>query len=197
MIYPICANSKRRATIIGPAGKKNRVTVAAPVYVVQHHLATADHYDFRLEIDGVLASWAVPKGPSPDPSVRRLAKRTPDHDLGYADYEGVLSPQRRGGGVVQVWDRGTFVNVSHDGDQPIDTRTALGRGHLSFVLHGEKLRGGFTLVRTRGDDLWLLLKKHDADADAAGDPVRTRPDSVLTGRTLSEIEIEADAAAGR
>ena len=88
--------------------------MADPHFVVQHHLATADHYDFRLEIDGVLVSWAVPKGPSTDPAQRRLAKRVSDHSMDYELYEGVLSTQRRGGGVVQVWDRGTYRNVSAD-----------------------------------------------------------------------------------
>jgi DNA ligase D-like protein (predicted 3'-phosphoesterase) len=158
-----------------------------PRFVIQHHLATADHYDVRLEIDGVLVSWAVPKGPSTDPKVRRLAKRVGDHDLDHAGYEGVLGP-RRGGGVVQVWDHGTFRNVSREGATDLDAGAALARGHLSFVLNGEKLRGGYSLIRTRGSrDDWLLIKKNDADADAAQDPMLTRAESVLTGRTMDEI----------
>ncbi|SHF71837.1 DNA ligase D, 3'-phosphoesterase domain-containing protein [Jatrophihabitans endophyticus] len=159
-----------------------------PRFVVQHHLATADHYDLRLEIDGVLVSWAVPKGPSTDPAVRRLARRVGDHALEYCEYEGVLSPQRRGGGVVQVWDHGTFRNVSRDGSDPVSAGAALARGHLSFVLRGEKLRGGYSLLRTRGDDLWLLLKKRDGEADARRDVTGTETWSVLTGRTMAEIE---------
>jgi DNA ligase D-like protein (predicted 3'-phosphoesterase) len=162
-----------------------------PVFVIQHHLATADHYDFRLEIDGVLVSWAVPKGPSTDPRVRRYAKRVGDHSLDYGDYEGVLSVQRRGGGIVQVWDRGTFDNVSARKGRPIPAGDALADGHLSVVLHGAKVRGGYSLIRTRGDDdAWLLIKKNDADADARRNPTSTEPHSVLTGRTLEEIEAQ-------
>jgi DNA ligase D-like protein (predicted 3'-phosphoesterase) len=167
------------------------VDADGPVFVIQHHLATADHYDFRLEIDGVLVSWAVPKGPSTDPRDRRFAKRVGDHDLGYRDYEGVLSVQRRGGGVVQVWDRGTFDNVSARKGERIPAADALADGHLSIVLHGQKISGGYSLIRTRGDDdAWLLIKKNDADADARRDPTSTQVESVLTGRTLAEIEAQ-------
>jgi DNA ligase D-like protein (predicted 3'-phosphoesterase) len=165
-----------------------------PRFVIQHHLATADHYDFRLEIDGVLVSWAVPKGPSTDPRERRMAKRVGDHDLDYIDYEGVLSKQRRGGGIVQVWDRGTFRNVSKNDHGPLDAGAALTAGHLSFVLDGEKLRGGYSLIKTKGDNLWLLLKKRDAEADARRNPTSTENESVLTGRTLEQIEADDDSS---
>ncbi len=161
-----------------------------PHFVVQHHLASADHYDFRLEIDGVLVSWAVPKGPSTDPRQRRLAKRTADHAMDYELYEGVLSHQRRGGGIVQVWDRGTYRNVSADAHGELTAGAALDRGHLSFVLVGEKLRGGYSLIRTRGDGMWLLIKKKDTEADARRNPTSTQPTSVLTGRTMDEIEAD-------
>lgn len=168
----------------------------APVFVIQHHLATADHYDLRLEIDGVLVSWAVPKGPSADPRVRRYAKRVSDHALDYRDYEGVLSKQRRGGGVVQVWDSGTFDNVSTRAGEPIPAGEALAAGHLSLVLYGVKLAGGYSLIRTRGGaDGWLLIKKVDAAADPAREPTRIQQESVLTGRTLAEIEAQEDAGA--
>ncbi len=162
--------------------------MADPHFVIQHHLASADHYDFRLEIDGMLVSWAVPKGPSTNPQERRLAKRVPDHSMDYELYEGVLSIQRRGGGVVQVWDRGTFRNVSADKGTDLSAKDALERGHLSFVLDGEKLSGGYSLIRTRGENLWLLIKKKDAGADARRNPTTTQPESVLTGRTMAEIE---------
>jgi DNA ligase D-like protein (predicted 3'-phosphoesterase) len=162
--------------------------MAQPHFVIQHHLATADHYDFRLEIDGVLVSWAVPKGPSLDPRQRRMAKRVGDHSMDYELYEGVLSVQRRGGGTVLVWDRGTFRNVSTADGQDITAAEALERGHLSFVLDGEKISGGFSLIRTgRGGDMWLLIKKRGAGADARRRPTSTQPESVLTGRTLEEI----------
>ena len=155
-----------------------------PTFVVQHHLATADHYDFRLEIDGVLVSWAVPRGPSTDPSVRRLAIRTDDHDLGHAEVEGAF-----GRSVVQVWDRGRYRNLSHRAGHPIDTGEALARGHLSVWLDGHKLRGGHTLIRTdrAGRETWLLIKKADEEADPLRNPVADEPASVLSGRTVAQI----------
>ena len=157
-----------------------------PRFVIQHHLATADHYDVRFEIDGVLVSWAVPKGPSTDPRVRRLAKRTGDHALDHADYEGVLGP-RRGGGTVQVWDRGTFRNISERDGLSITAGEALAAGHLSVDVDGEKIIGGYSLIRTRGENMWLLIKRKGRGADARRNPVGTQPESVLSGRTLDEI----------
>lgn len=163
-----------------------------PRFVIQHHEATADHYDFRLEIDGVLVSWAVPKGPSLDPRERRMAKRTEDHPLDYADFEGVIAraPDGRrqyGSGVVQVWDTGTWHNVSEHDGSPVDAGDALDAGHLSFVLAGHKLAGRWSLIRTRGEGMWLLIKKKDADADARRNPTSTHAESVLTGRTMKQI----------
>ncbi len=163
------------------------MTRTDPTFVVQHHLATADHYDFRLEVDGVLVSWAVPKGPSLDPAVRRLAKRVGDHDLGHADFEGVIGTSRRGGGVVQIWDRGTFTNASRKDSRPISAGAALDRGHLSVVLDGRKLTGGFSLIRTGDTDMWLLIKKRDAGAHPGSDVTGAEAQSVETGRTMDEI----------
>lgn len=161
------------------------------LFVIQHHLATADHYDFRLEIDGVLVSWAVPKGPSTDPREKRMAKRVGDHSLDYADFEGVLSSDRYHGGSVIVWDHGTYTNTSHDrSGGPVDAGDALARGHLSFVLHGSKVRGGYALTQFRDDGTWLLVKKKDADADARRHPTRTEPASVISGRTLDDMHRE-------
>lgn len=158
-----------------------------PHFVVQHHLATADHYDFRLEIGGVLVSWAVPKGPSLDPGQRRLAKRVGDHDMDHESYEGVIAGSKPGRGVVQVWDNGTFRNASADHGRDVPAADALERGHLSFVLVGTKLRGGFSLIRTGGEDLWLLIKKRDEHAEAGRDVTSDEATSVLTGRTMDEI----------
>lgn len=155
-----------------------------PIFVVQHHLATADHYDLRLEVDGVLVSWAVPKGPTLDPSRHRLAIRTGDHDLAHADYEGASERS-----VVQVWDRGTYRNTSHDKhNRPVPPAAALERGHLSVWLEGVKLRGGFTLIRTRQDDRsWLLVKKRDETAESGYEPTEHETNSVLSGRTIEDI----------
>ncbi len=155
------------------------MTSDRPEFVVQHHLATADHYDVRLEIDGVLVSWAVPKGPSTDPRVRRMAIRTDDHDLAHSSVEGAF-----GRSAVLIWDRGTFTPQG-DGS----AAAGLAAGRLSVWLDGEKLRGGYTFIRLPGEprETWLMIKKRDGEADPADDPINSRPESVLTGRTLDQI----------
>jgi DNA ligase D-like protein (predicted 3'-phosphoesterase) len=157
---------------------------SAPHFVIQHHAASTDHYDFRLEIDGVLASWAVPKGPSINAKDKRMARRTEDHPMAYEDFEGIIPEGEYGAGRVIVWDRGTYMN---EADR--DMAEALERGHLSFRLDGKKLRGGFALTcfRTGKDEAWLLVKKSDDDADGRRKPVRSQPESVVTGRTLDEL----------
>lgn len=153
--------------------------VSAGVFVVQEHQATAHHYDLRLEVDGVMRSWAVPKGPSLDPAVKRLAVEVEDHSLGHNDFEGTL-----GDGGVIVWDRGTYEQGGR-----VAWPEALERGHAVFVLHGEKLRGGFALQRTRegAKPQWLLIKRRDDEARAGGDIVAEQPESVVSGRTLAEL----------
>lgn len=176
-----------------PEGSERRISGARPIFVIQKHDATNLHYDFRLEIDGVLKSWAVPKGPSTDPREKRLAAPTEDHPLDYADFEGVIPAGEYGAGVVQVWDTGPYENISEKDGQPIEPEAALAKGHLSVRLFGKKLKGGYTLVRM-GDDEdadWLLIKMRDDEADARRNPVSTEPESVLSGRTLEEIAAEA------
>jgi DNA ligase D-like protein (predicted 3'-phosphoesterase) len=143
-----------------------------PRFVIQLHQARALHYDFRLEVDGVLRSWAVPKGPSTDPSEKRLAVEVSDHSMAHADYEG---PN------VIVWDDGVYEPLDPDRSMA----DALDTGHASFWLEGSKLRGGWTLHRTEAGrkPQWLLIKRRDEEADM-GDPVREQPESVKTGRTL-------------
>jgi DNA ligase D-like protein (predicted 3'-phosphoesterase) len=160
------------------AGSEN-----APIFVVQKHDATSLHYDFRLEVDGVLKSWAVPKGPSTDPRDRRLAMQVEDHGLDYADFEGVIGPGY-GAGAVIVWDTGTYENLS---EEPMVD--ALRQGTARVWLHGEKLRGGYTLRRTSGGakPKWLLIKRRDEEADARRNPVGSQPRSVLSGRTIEEV----------
>lgn len=150
-----------------------------PRFVIQKHAATNLHYDLRLEIGGALASWAVPKGPSTDPREKRLAVQVENHELAHGDFEGVL-----GDGAVIVWDRGAFEHLGHG--SPED---ALERGHLSFRLEGEKLRGGYTLQRTSAGKKpqWLLIKRRDDAADARRNPVSTQPESVVSGRTIEEV----------
>jgi bifunctional non-homologous end joining protein LigD len=150
-----------------------------PIFTVQQHAATTLHYDFRLEVDGVLRSWAVPKGPSMDPGVKRLAVQVPDHALDYADFEGRLGPGYGEGSVI-VWDYGDY-EPRTDGD----FGKALDDGHASFDLHGQKLRGGFTLQRTSdgAKPQWLLIKKRDEHADGDDLP----PESVKSGRTIDDV----------
>ena len=167
---------------------------ASPVFVIQKHDASNLHYDFRLEADGVLKSWAVPKGPSTDPSVKRLALPTEDHPLGYADFEGVIPEDEYGGGTVMVWDRGHYRNLKEDDGEGEKKSIAdqIEDGHVTVYLEGEKIRGGYALIRTgRGNDArWLLIKMDDDEADARRNPVSTEPDSVKTGRTMEEIRKE-------
>jgi DNA ligase D-like protein (predicted 3'-phosphoesterase) len=162
-----------------------------PVFVVQEHAASTHHFDLRLEIDGVLKSWAVPKGPSTDPREKRLAVATEDHPLDYADFEGVIPEDEYGGGTVLVWDAGRFRNLKRDDDgDAVPLSRALDAGHLVVSLGGRKLQGGYSLKRFRGDDQWLLVKMDDEAADARRNPVSTQPRSVLTGRDLDEVRAE-------
>jgi bifunctional non-homologous end joining protein LigD len=161
------------------------------VFVVQRHRATRRHYDFRLEVDGVLASWAVPKGPTLDPDVRRLAIHVEDHPMEYLHFEGVIPSGEYGGGDVIVWDTGTW--EPHDDEDPA---TAIRDGQLHVVLHGERLRGEFMLVRTGRDqrddkEQWLLFHKHDEHAVEGWD-AEDQPRSVLSGRTNEEVKADPD-----
>jgi len=154
--------------------------VSAGVFVVQEHAATAHHFDLRLEVDGVMRSWAVPKGPSMDPAVKRLAIEVEDHSISHNGFEG-----RSGEGSVIVWDRGHYEQGGR-----VPWPEALERGHAVFVLHGEKLQGGFALQRTRAGEKpqWLLIKRRDELARPDSDVVAKQPRSVLSGSTLDELQ---------
>jgi len=187
-----------------PAGEHDGgrpVAAGSGRYVVQRHRATRLHYDFRLEIGGLLASWAVPKGPTLDPGIRRMAVHVEDHPIEYFDFEGVIPGGQYGAGDVIVWDWGTFVPESETPD-PVQ---AVDDGELKFELHGEKLRGRFTLVRTSrrpgsapttafedDSEQWLLIKKRDA-ASSAGWDAEDLPQSVKTGRTNDEVKAKREA----
>jgi bifunctional non-homologous end joining protein LigD len=170
-----------------PSGKSS--ALAAPRgplhYVIQKHRATQLHYDFRLEFNGVLLSWAVPKGPSLDPSVKRLAMQVEDHPLEYGGFEGVIPEGEYGGGTVMVWDKGEWTPESED------IESALQKGDLKFTLHGKKLNGSWVLVRTRGfgsktGKSWLLIKHRD-DFSSKKDIEEEEPRSVLSGQLLADI----------
>ena len=158
-----------------PRGRKATPKKKQLRYYIQRHAATRLHYDFRLELEGVLKSWAVPKGPSLDPADKRLAVQTEDHPLEYGEFEGVIPEKQYGAGEVLLWDRGVWASEDRD---PLE---ALRKGRLHFHLDGEKLRGSWILTRTRGAEdkpQWLLIKRNDADADPGVDITRERPESV-------------------
>jgi DNA ligase D-like protein (predicted 3'-phosphoesterase) len=161
-----------------------------PIFVVQKHSASTLHYDLRLESGGVLKSWAVPKGPSMDPKVKRLAVPTEDHPMGYSGFEGVIPEGHYGAGTVIVWDRGTFTNLK-DGEGFAES---LEEGHATFRLDGVKLRGGFALLRTGGGGKprWLLFKMKDGEARSGSDITEEEPGSALTGRSLEQVAAEEE-----
>lgn len=175
-------------------GKKGTKNKKQQIFVIQKHDATNLHYDFRLLVDGVLKSWAVPKGPSTDPKVKRLAIRTEDHPLEYADFEGVIPEDQYGGGTVMVWDSGTFsTDKKNDKDEIIPMNEQLKNGHCTFTLQGHKLKGGYALLRMDNDEKneqWLLKKIDDEYADARRKPTNTENKSVLSNRTMNQIKKE-------
>ncbi|MFJ9037011.1 DNA polymerase ligase N-terminal domain-containing protein [Streptomyces sp. NPDC102406] len=176
-----------------------------PAFVVQIHDASSLHFDFRLEVDGVLKSWSIPKGPSTDPHDKRLAIPTEDHPMAYRDFEGVIPHGEYGGGTVIVWDQGTYRPTSHDKrGRPVPFAQALENGHVTFEMHGEKLRGGYALTRFHGREerdggppkkpTWLLVRTQGPGAGHGGgtpDPRRAR--SARTGRTLRQVAEAPDA----
>ena len=163
-----------------------------PIFVVQLHDARRLHYDVRLEVDGVLKSWAVPRGPSLDPVVKRLAVFTTDHDLEYASYEGVHRDAQYGSGAVIVWDAGVYTNLTRDDRRElVDPAEAIERGHFRFALQGVKLTGSWAFTRTGRDGDWLLVKVRDESADPLLDLTVAEPRSVLSGLTIDEMAATA------
>jgi bifunctional non-homologous end joining protein LigD len=169
-------------------------------FVIQKHAATNLHYDLRLEIDGVMKSWAVPKGPSSDPTVKRLAMQVEDHPIEYNTFEGTIPAGEYGGGTVMLWDTGTYEienppDDSDDDDPNTSARDAYDRGEMKVVFHGKRIKGSYALVRTRGmrgnsaKPSWLLIKHRDTQAHPESDSVLTEKytKSVTTGRTMDEI----------
>jgi DNA ligase D-like protein (predicted 3'-phosphoesterase) len=161
-------------------------------FVIQKHRARRLHYDLRLEVGGVLKSWAVPKGPSLDPRDKRLAVAVEDHPLEYGGFEGVIPEGEYGAGTVLIWDTGTYRNITNKGGRDVPADEAIEAGHLDVWLEGEKLAGGFALIRTKRHDGrdWLLVKMKDRAADPGRDPVDEEPDSIVSGRSLERIAEE-------
>ena len=164
-----------------PKGGRRKSRV--PLFVVQKHEARALHYDFRLEVDGVLKSWAVPKGPSMDPKQRRLAVLVEDHPMDYADFEGNIPEGEYGAGTVMVWDKGVYLDLrkARHG-KPMDE--SLEEGKVEIWLEGTKLKGGFALIRTKIG--WLLMKMDDEEA-RPGKDILAKKKSALSGRTMAQI----------
>ncbi len=165
-----------------------------PVFVVQKHAASRLHYDVRLEVDGVLKSWAVPKGPSMDPKDKRLAVMTEDHPMDYADFEGTIPDDQYGGGAVIVWDTGTYDNMKEleagDAGSALSMQEALDAGEVTVRLNGKKLTGGFALIHSKmggNPKNWLLMKMKDDQAAAGSDVVNKNPTSVLSGRDINDL----------
>ena len=189
---PLAEYRKKRdfAVTREPKGAPSRSKSSDLLYVIQKHQASHLHYDFRLEWGGVLISWAVPKGPSLDSAVKRLATRVEDHPVEYGSFEGVIPEGEYGGGTVMLWDRGTWTPEVEDVD------AALAKGDLKFTLQGKKLRGSWVLVRTKlgyggsAKPQWLLIKHRDKYASAV-DIEKEQPKSVLTRRLLAEIAQDA------
>jgi bifunctional non-homologous end joining protein LigD len=180
-------NRKRRFDVTPePAGKPVRRRKKSLEFVVQKHRASQLHYDFRLEHDGVMLSWAVPKGPSLDPAHKRFAMQTEDHPIEYNQFEGVIPEGEYGAGTVMIWDRGTWE------PEVEDVEAALAKGDLKFTLHGSKLRGSWVLVRMRPRQ-WLLIKHRD-NAASNLEIIAAEPRSAVSGRTLTEIARQAGAS---
>jgi bifunctional non-homologous end joining protein LigD len=187
---PLNEYRKKRDFKISPEPSGDKAAPKAPksslIYVIQKHRASHLHYDFRLEFRGTLLSWAIPKGPSLDPSVKRLAMHVEDHPVEYASFEGVIPEGEYGGGTVMVWDQGTWTPESPD------VTAALEKGDLKFTLRGKKLKGSWVLVRTHGygsssKTSWLLIKHRDNFASNSVDVVQDMPRSAVSKRLLAEI----------
>jgi bifunctional non-homologous end joining protein LigD len=174
-----------------PAGRAGRTRRAALHFVIQKHAASSLHFDFRLELDGVMKSWAVPKGPSLDPAVKRLAIQVEDHPIEYNTFEGTIPEGEYGGGTVMLWDRGTYTADEPSKDPAADLRAGYESGELAFTLRGKRLHGSWALIRTRRgtgkQQQWLLVKRRDDDAEPGSDVVAEYTTSVATGRTMEEI----------
>ena len=178
-----------------PPGKTGAPGPGHPLeFVVQKHRASQLHYDFRLEHRGVMLSWAIPKGPSPDPAVKRLAMETEPHPMDYNQFEGVIPEGEYGGGTVMIWDKGVWAPATPKGlGDEDEAERQLKKGDLKLVLLGDKLAGSWVLVRTRGDRQWLLIKHRDQYASDE-DLTITRPLSAVSGRTMAEIGLAAGAS---
>ncbi len=181
-----------------PSGAAASAAPGVLRFVVQKHDATRLHYDVRLEVDGVLKSWAVPEGPSTDPLVKRLAVETEDHPMEYLTFEGVIPKGQYGAGPIIVWDSGTYTNIRGDKRKPFSMQESYEQGLIEVRLSGEKLRGAYALVRTKfrdAENSWLMVKMKDSEADPERDLVSEFPQSIKSGKTIEELWEESERAA--
>jgi len=176
---------------VEPEGAKAPASRSTLAFVIQKHAARNLHFDLRLELDGVMKSWAVPKGPSVDPGVKRLAMQVEDHPVEYNTFEGIIPEGEYGGGTVMLWDRGTYTFWEEDSDPVERLREGYAKGDFKFELRGKRLRGTWVLVRLRRGDpekpQWLLIKHRDEFAKPGFDIVAEEDTSITTGRTMEEI----------
>lgn len=172
-----------------PSGEERAPTRGSRLhFVIQKHAASHLHFDLRIELDGVMKSWAVPKGPSLDPQVKRLAMEVEDHPISYNAFEGTIPRGQYGGGTVMLWDRGTYEPTGGGGADAV--RRGYEKGRLEITMHGKRLLGDYALVRMRRDEgkpQWLLFKRTDEHADPKRDIVAETMTSVTTGRTMEQI----------
>jgi bifunctional non-homologous end joining protein LigD len=161
-----------------------------PIFVIQQHDATSMHYDFRLEMDGVLKSWAIPKGPSTNPHDKHLAIETEDHPMKYAEFEGVIPEGQYGAGPVLIWDTGTYEDLKEMQGKDISMADMYKKGKIEIFLHGKKLEGAYALIKTKGmgDNKWLFFKMNDEFADARKNITQSHPESVKSGKTIDSIK---------
>lgn len=170
-------------------GKKHKKSEQL-IFVIQQHDATSMHYDFRLEIDGVLKSWAIPKGPSTNPHDKHLAIETEDHPLEYAQFEGVIPEGQYGAGPVLIWDTGTYEDLKEMQGKDVSMSQMYKNGKIEVFLHGEKLVGAYALIKTKGmgDNKWLFFKMNDEYADESKNIIKSHPESVKSGRAIKDIK---------
>lgn len=160
-----------------------------PIFVIQKHNASHEHYDLRLEISGALKSWAVPKGPSLNPKVKRLAIETEDHPMAYANFEGNIPPGNYGAGSVMIWDYGTYTNIKREKGRILPIDKCYQQGRIEVELKGKKVQGAFALIKTHytSENSWLLIKMNDEYASARKNPVNTKKRSAVSNRTMTQI----------
>jgi DNA ligase D-like protein (predicted 3'-phosphoesterase) len=160
------------------------------IFVVQKHDASRLHYDFRIEFKGILKSWAVPKGPSTNPSQRRLAIETEDHPIEYADFEGTIPEGEYGAGTVIIWDFGTYENITEKNNAPVSLEYAYNNGHITLSLKGTRLKGGYALIKMKRKGQWLLIKTDDPHADRSVAITDKYTTSITSHKSLDELETE-------